>query len=125
MPVASFHCVDRSQKPVLPYSRQSTLTPDRPDGLFFSQILILLSLTDLDPRTLRLMPCHASMIVPRGTILQRSQFIIPRDSILPPVRLSIEDTVREALRGVNIPDEVPAGYLFVPKEVRSEVLLYI
>jgi len=30
--------------------------------------------------------------------------------------------VGEALWGVHIPDEVPAGCLFVPKEVRSEIL---
>jgi len=50
------------------------------------------------------------------------EFIIPRDCILAPVHRSIEDTVHVALRGVKIPDEVPEGCLFVPKDVWSDVL---
>ncbi len=50
------------------------------------------------------------------------ELIIPKKRILAPIRRSIEDCVREALHGAYIPDEVPTGCLFVPKETRLEVL---
>ncbi len=50
------------------------------------------------------------------------ELIIHKDRILAPIRRSIENCVREELHGAYIPDKVPTGCLFVPKETRSEVL---